>query len=172
MRRCCAAAATLAALLLGLVLVFIAQRGGATLSAITAMALIAIAVGGSWAGFHEARLLLDPILPASAVLAVFAIFLGFLGTPAWPWFQSFLGGGEAEFHLAELTEGAGLMIASIVIVSCGVGLGWMIYGARPRGTAGHDVVDEAAAAPAWRVGPGGGAGQGADPRRAALGERG
>jgi adenylate cyclase len=66
-------AETLAALLLGLVLVFIAQRGGATLSAITALALIAIAVGGSWAGFHEARLLLDPILPASAVLAVFAV---------------------------------------------------------------------------------------------------
>ena len=24
------------------------------------------------------------------VLAVFAIVLGFVGTPAWPWFQSFL----------------------------------------------------------------------------------
>src|SRR5205823_9938268 len=27
------------------------------------------------------------------ILALFSILLGFIGTPAWPWFQSFLGEG-------------------------------------------------------------------------------
>ena len=27
-----------------------------------------------------------------AILAVFAVLLGFVGTPAWPWFQPYLGG--------------------------------------------------------------------------------
>ena len=31
------------------------------------------------------------------ILAVFAMLLGFLGTPAWPWFQSFLDGTHADF---------------------------------------------------------------------------
>ena len=33
------------------------------------------------------------------LLAVFALLLGFLGTPAWPWFQSFLDGDSAAVQL-------------------------------------------------------------------------
>ena len=66
-------AETFAAALLGLVLLLVAQRAGAVISAITAVALIVIALAGSWAGFHQAQLLLDPILPGFAVLAVFVV---------------------------------------------------------------------------------------------------
>ena len=38
------------------------------------------------------------------ILAAFAIFLGFVGTPAWPWFQSFLEGNHTTFSLAAFSE--------------------------------------------------------------------
>ena len=40
------------------------------------------------------------------ILAVFAIVLGFIGTPAWPWFQSFLNGESVSVDLGtDSTEG-------------------------------------------------------------------
>jgi NADH-quinone oxidoreductase subunit L len=38
------------------------------------------------------------------ILAVFAVVAGFFGTPAWPWFQSYLHGGSAQFDLSRLLE--------------------------------------------------------------------
>jgi proton-translocating NADH-quinone oxidoreductase chain L len=60
------------------------------------------------------------------VLAVFALLLGFVGTPAWPWFQSFLGQhqGEGGFTSQVIT----LMFTSSVVVFAGLGLGWWLYG--------------------------------------------
>jgi NADH-quinone oxidoreductase subunit L len=71
------------------------------------------------------------------ILAGFAILLGFIGTPAWPWFDSFLKGEPAAFNFNRLTEGGtlGLMLASAVIVFAGLGLGWWLYGKRQRKTA-------------------------------------
>lgn len=66
-------AETFAAGLLGLILLLVAQRAGTVVSAVTAVALIVIAVAGSWAGFHQFKLLLDPILPGGAVLVVFVV---------------------------------------------------------------------------------------------------
>ena len=37
-----------------------------------------------------------------AILAVFAVVLGFIGTPAWPWFQSYLSGAKAGYDFGEL----------------------------------------------------------------------
>ena len=71
-------AETLAAIVLGLILVGIAARGGATLSAIGAVAMIVLAVAGSWAAFHGARLLLDPILPSGTLIAVFVVTMPLL----------------------------------------------------------------------------------------------
>jgi NADH-quinone oxidoreductase subunit L len=65
-----------------------------------------------------------------AILAVFAILLGFIGTPAWPWFQSFLTGSPSSFEGHKLVEPEvlRLMLLSVAIVAGGVGLGWFLYG--------------------------------------------
>src|SRR6185295_2685259 len=62
------------------------------------------------------------------ILAAFAILLGFIGTPAWPWFQKFLG-HEAE---GGFTSGVfTLMVISSIIVFLGIGLGYWLYGRKP-----------------------------------------
>jgi NADH-quinone oxidoreductase subunit L len=67
------------------------------------------------------------------ILAAFAILLGYIGTPAWPWFESFLSGDAATWNAAGFFEGgvAGLMLTSSVIVFAGLGLGWWFYGRTP-----------------------------------------
>jgi NADH-quinone oxidoreductase subunit L len=74
-----------------------------------------------------------------AILAVCAILLGFLGTPAWPWFQSFLDGHAIEsggFHEPGVIA---VMITSSAIFFLGLGLGWLLYGRQPTPTA--DAAD-------------------------------
>jgi NADH-quinone oxidoreductase subunit L len=68
-----------------------------------------------------------------AILAFFAAFLGFVGTPAWPWFQSFLEGKSASFDFAGFVEPGllSLMFVSTLIVFAGLGLGWYLYGRKP-----------------------------------------
>ena len=80
------------------------------------------------------------------ILAVFAILLGVIGTPAWPWFDSYLTGEAAKFDLGKLTEHGtlSLMVTSAIIVFTGLGLGWLLYGNRLRKTAGEKDVLEAA----------------------------
>jgi NADH-quinone oxidoreductase subunit L len=75
------------------------------------------------------------------VLAFFSIVLGFLGTPAWPWFQSFLEGSRVEGGFEKLFEhGGGLVMAlSTVVVFAGMGLGYWLYGRKPL--AGCEVPD-------------------------------
>jgi len=61
------------------------------------------------------------------------VLLGLLGTPAWPWFQSFLEGTSAPASFRALAA-PGLwpvMLSSSVIVLIGLGLGWWIYGRTP-----------------------------------------
>jgi NADH-quinone oxidoreductase subunit L len=67
------------------------------------------------------------------VLAVGAVGLGVLGTPAWPWLQSKLGGVAVEPE--SIFAGGGLMALSIVLVAVGLGAGWAVYWRRPRSTA-------------------------------------
>jgi NADH-quinone oxidoreductase subunit L len=57
------------------------------------------------------------------ILAVFAVLLGALGTPIWPWFDSFLNGELATWNL--------VMLSSSIIVLTGLGLGWWLYGRKP-----------------------------------------
>jgi len=67
------------------------------------------------------------------ILAAFAILLGVIGTPAWPWFDSFLHGQPANLNFAGFSEGGVLpvMLLSSVIVFAGLGLGWRFYGRKP-----------------------------------------
>lgn len=64
------------------------------------------------------------------ILAVFTILLGLIGTPAWPWFQSFLEGHPVESTMHEPGL-LGVMVASSVIALLGIYLGYVIYGRRP-----------------------------------------
>ena len=78
------------------------------------------------------------------VLAAFSVLLGFIGTPAWPWFQSFLSGESVTGHLGKLREPhvLGLMLLSSAVVCAGLGLGWWLYGRKAaRNAEDPDVLE-------------------------------
>jgi NADH-quinone oxidoreductase subunit L len=87
------------------------------------------------------------------ILAGFAILLGFVGTPAWPWFDSFLKGEPVAFNFNQLTESGtlGLMLASAMIVFTGLGLGWWLYGRRQRKTVEEPDVLQVAQPAVFRL---------------------
>jgi NADH-quinone oxidoreductase subunit L len=64
-----------------------------------------------------------------AILAVFAVLGGFLGTPAWPWFQSYLSGENTPFTPAVLLAGPQLklLLLSTIVVGAAFFLGGRIY---------------------------------------------
>ena len=81
------------------------------------------------------------------ILAAFAVLPGFFGTPAWPWFQNFLSGGELYQHeplfsLARLVEGKTLatMFLSTLVVLTGIRLGWALYGGRKLHADEDDIL--------------------------------
>jgi NADH-quinone oxidoreductase subunit L len=78
------------------------------------------------------------------ILAGCTIVLGFFGTPAWPWFQSFLEGAPLSGNFSRLFEHDVLltMIVSFMIAILGIGLGWLLYGRRPL-TGTEDVLERA-----------------------------
>ena len=63
------------------------------------------------------------------ILAAFTILLGLIGTPAWPWFESYLSGHHATFDFARLLEHETLstMLLSAIIVAIGIGSAWALY---------------------------------------------
>jgi NADH-quinone oxidoreductase subunit L len=71
------------------------------------------------------------------VLAAFAILLGVIGTPAWPWFDSFLNGQPAILNFRGFSENGilSVMLVSSAIVFIGLGLGWWFYGRKPIASA-------------------------------------
>jgi NADH-quinone oxidoreductase subunit L len=81
-----------------------------------------------------------------AILAFFAVTLGLLGTPVWPWFQSFLSGKPATASLHAVAEPLPLMLVSSVIVFVGLGLGWLLYGRSP-------ITDQSALDPLQKAQP-------------------
>jgi NADH-quinone oxidoreductase subunit L len=67
------------------------------------------------------------------ILAAVSILIGLIGTPAWPWFTSFLDGQQARLDLTGFAENGVLpvMLSSTIIVFLGLGSGWWFYGRRP-----------------------------------------
>jgi NADH-quinone oxidoreductase subunit L len=59
------------------------------------------------------------------ILAAFSILLGFIGTPIWPWFQSFLGAHHESVQWSSVLV---LMLVSTAVVVAGLGAGWLLYG--------------------------------------------
>lgn len=64
------------------------------------------------------------------LLAVCAVVVGFFGTPAWPWLQARLMG--VDITHGPLIENGPEVLGSIVLVAAGIGVGWLLYGRRPR----------------------------------------
>jgi NADH-quinone oxidoreductase subunit L len=92
---------------------------------------------------HESpRVMTVPLL----ILAFFAVTLGVLGTPAWPWFRSFLTDHPATLEWAGFAEPgiAVLMVTSTLVVAVGLGLGWMLYGNKSPRAEEPDALERAA----------------------------
>ena len=67
-----------AAILLSLILIAAAVHLGPVLGGATAAAMVASALAISWSAFAYQRLLIDPILPSTAVIAVYVVCTGLL----------------------------------------------------------------------------------------------
>jgi NADH-quinone oxidoreductase subunit L len=67
------------------------------------------------------------------ILAAFSMLLGLIGTPAWPWFSSFLDGQQVKFDFRGFAENGVLpmMLLSTIILLLGLGIGWWFYGRKP-----------------------------------------
>jgi NADH-quinone oxidoreductase subunit L len=90
-------------------------------------------VAGAGGSPHESpRVMTVPLV----VLAAGAVLLGFVGTPAWPWFQSFLTGEELAFHPGAVLawDHLSLLLGSSCLALGGLALGWWVYGRRPLQT--------------------------------------
>ncbi len=64
------------------------------------------------------------------ILAALAVLAGFFGTPAWPWFQKYLEGGQAGFDLSKLMNEHQLpvMLLSTLLVTIAIVWSGWIYG--------------------------------------------
>jgi NADH-quinone oxidoreductase subunit L len=115
---------------------------GALLTAFYMTRQVSYVFFGTWRGHghaHESpRVMIAPLV----ILAFFAVTLGLLGTPAWPWFQSFL-----EGHAATASGEPGillLMLTSTLVVLIGLGIGWALYGNKSPKPDAPDVLEKAA----------------------------
>ena len=118
---------------------------GAVLTAFYMMRQVSYAFFGRQRGHHEPhespRVMTVPL----GILAFFAVALGALGTPAWPWFRSFLNGQAASFDLHGFAEPGliPLMLTSSLMVFIGLGVGWWLYGNKSPHPEEPDVLEKA-----------------------------
>jgi NADH-quinone oxidoreductase subunit L len=76
--------------------------------------------------------------------------IGLIGTPAWPWFQSFLNSSAVHFAWSPLAESARLMGISTLVVLAGIVVGLWLYRGKVKKSDAPDVL-EAAVPPVWGV---------------------
>jgi NADH-quinone oxidoreductase subunit L len=118
---------------------------GAVLTAFYMTRQMSYVFFGTWRGHghaHESpRVMTMPL----AILAFFAIALGAIGTPAWPWFRSFLEDRPALLEMAKFGEPEfwHLLGISTVIVAMGIGLGWWLYGNKSPRAEEPDALEKA-----------------------------
>ncbi|MEY2546364.1 MAG: NADH-quinone oxidoreductase subunit [Verrucomicrobiota bacterium] len=90
--------------------------------------------GNRGAKAHESpRVMTMPLM----VLAVCTVLLSVALTPAWPWFEHYLLGETAHVDLTKLFQP--MILASLVLVAIGIGLGLLIY----RKDRQHDPLETA-----------------------------
>jgi len=118
---------------------------GALLTAFYMTRQVAYVFFGHWRGGKPAHESPTVMLAPLGILAFFAIALGFIGTPAWPWFRSFLSGKAAGFdwHVLMERELMTLMGVSALVVFLGIGLAWSLYGDRSPKPTAPDSLEKA-----------------------------
>ena len=123
---------------------FVMLIAGALLTAFYMTRQVVYVFFGQWRGpahthAHESPAAMTMPL---AILAVFAVGLGVLGTPAWPWFSSFIEGWPVALDWYGFNEPRllPLMGFSSLLVFAGLGLGWWLYGRRGIGKPAHAPV--------------------------------
>ena len=118
---------------------------GAVLTAFYMMRQVSYAFFGNARNHHppheSPRVMTVPL----AILAVFAVALGAIGTPAWPWFRSFLNGEAAHFDFHGFAEPGlmTLMLTSSLMVFIGLSVGWRLYGNKEVKAEDPDVLEKA-----------------------------
>jgi NADH-quinone oxidoreductase subunit L len=91
---------------------------------------------------HESpRVMTMPLV----ILAFFAIALSIVGTPAWPWFRSFLNNQAAPVEFGKFGEAEflTLLLTSAIVVALGYGLGWLLYGNKSPRAEAPDALEKA-----------------------------
>jgi NADH-quinone oxidoreductase subunit L len=123
---------------------------GAVLTAFYMTRQVSYVFFGKWRGHGHAHESPKVMTTPLAILAFFAIVLGVIGTPAWPWFRSFLEGHAAtvEFGRFGESEFLVLLLTSTVIVLVGLGFGWLLYGSKSPAPEERDVLEKAVP-PVW-----------------------
>jgi NADH-quinone oxidoreductase subunit L len=119
---------------------------GAVLTAFYMTRQVSYVFFGAWRGHGHAHESPKVMTTPLAILAFFAIALGVIGTPAWPWFRSFLGDQAAVVDMHAFAEPAWLMLlaTSCVIVVVGIGAGWLLYGNKSPAAETPDVLQKSA----------------------------
>ena len=119
---------------------------GALLTAFYMTRQVSYVFFGKWRGHGHAHESPKVMTLPLAILAFFAIALGVIGTPAWPWFHGFLENRAAAFDLHGFSEpGLGvLMLTSSLVVFCGLGLGWSLYGNKSPDPEAPDALERSA----------------------------
>ena len=119
---------------------------GALLTAFYMMRQVSYVFFGYWRGHHPAHESPRVMTVPMAILAFFAIALGAIGTPAWPWFRSFLNGQAAHFDFHGFAEPGllSLMAMSSFVVFFGLWLGWKLYGNQSPPPEEADALEKAA----------------------------
>ena len=117
---------------------------GAILTAFYMMRQVSYVFFGNDRNHHEPhespRVMTVPL----GILAFFAMALGVIGTPAWPWFRSFLDSQAATFDMHGFAEPGlmPLMLTSSLMVFIGLGLGWWLYGNKHVRAEDPDVIEK------------------------------
>jgi len=125
---------------------------GALLTAFYMTRQVAYVFYGHWRGHKAAHESPGVMTVPLAILAFFALTLGFIGTPAWPWFKSFLDGHASSFDLHGFAEPGLMMLmaTSSLVVFLGLALGWWIYGDRTTRPQDADAL-ERTVPPLWAL---------------------
>jgi NADH-quinone oxidoreductase subunit L len=117
---------------------------GAVLTAFYMTRQVSYVFFGAWRGHGHAHESPKVMTTPLSILAFFAVALGVIGTPAWPWFRSFLGNQAAGVDMHAFAEPAWLMLllTSCVIVVIGIGAGWLLYGSKSPAAETPDVLEK------------------------------
>ena len=119
---------------------------GAFLTAFYMTRQVSYVFFGKWRGHGEAHESPSVMLMPLVILAFCTMLLGYLGTPAWPWFRSFLESHSAPFGWAGFGE-HGLVLVLLTSTSVfvvGLGFGWWIYGNKSPHPDEPDALERAA----------------------------